>query len=116
MSEKLKQHKITIDRIQELRSAIEPGFDDRESAESLLAFKDPCTSVHGNPCKVRNKPCHDCAVTGGLYTGVAACAYRHLSKDERQTIADGWTCHNGGRCEGAFLVLMLEAEGGESEQ
>lgn len=92
---------MDIEKLKELRSAIEPGCDDRETALSLL--KPDGTRV----CqKVRSAPCSDCAVVHGLYTGLAACGYRHLSVSERWVLADRWHCHNGGRCEGAAIVLL----------
>lgn len=63
-------------------------------------------------CKVypqaRQSPCSDCAVTNGLYTEIASSCYQNLPPRQRQTVADGWDCHNGGRCEGAHLVLIDE--------
>lgn len=86
--------------IDELRAAVEPGFDSRESALEL--FK----SEYREFPKIRNKPCSDCAVTEGLYAGLAACGYRHLDPEERLRLAKTWSCHNGGRCEGAYMVLV----------
>lgn len=91
--------------IKELRKVVEPGFDNREAALSLLESKDPLVKLHGLPKKIRSKPCKDCAVIGGLYTGIAACGYQYLDEQERNILASSWTCHNGGRCEGASMVL-----------
>jgi hypothetical protein len=102
--------KPTPAHLHHLRSAIEPGFDAPEAAASLLASTDPHLEAHGSPAKVRNAPCHDCAVIGGLYAGIAACAWRYLDEGDRQKVAEGWTCHNGGRCEGAYWVLLAEEE------
>ena len=58
--------------------------------------------------QMREQPCGDCAVTGGLYTEIAAGCYQTLSPEQRETVANGWFCHNGGRCEGAWQVLVGE--------
>ena len=59
----------------------------------------------------RQRPCGDCAVINGLYTEIAAGCYQQLNESQRQVVAKAWDCHNGGRCEGAWLVLV--GEGGE---
>ena len=50
--------------------------------------------------QLRQQPCGDCAVTTGLYSEIAAGCYQQLDEAQRQTVASGWFCHNGGRCEG----------------
>lgn len=86
--------------IEELRKAIEPGFDSKEVALEL--FK----GIKLKGLKPRDKPCEDCAVLKGLYTALAACAFRHLTQDECKQLASTWDCHNGGLCKGAELVMV----------
>lgn len=56
--------------------------------------------------QLRQKPCSDCAVTCGLCSEIATGCYQQLDEDQRQVVAEHWDCHNGGRCEGAWLVLV----------
>ena len=91
----------------QIRAALEPSFDSREIALGVLCSYDPGVDRR-LPSKKRTKPCSNCAVATGLYTGIAGCCYRHLYKDERRQLAERWTCHNGGRCEGAWEALVGE--------
>lgn len=93
--------------LKEMRTFIEPGFESREVALHFMHWQRESVS------KVRDKPCHDCAVTHGLYTGIASCMYKFLTEEEKEIAANSWGCHNGGRCEGAALVLLSKEEPNE---
>ena len=60
--------------------------------------------------QVRQNPCQDCAVMCGLYTEIAVSCYQNLESAQLSTVANGWFCHNGGRCEGAWQVLVGEGD------
>lgn len=90
--------------IEEARNFLEPSFDNRKAAVSILN-----RSLYINNAKaqiMRDKPCEDCAVMHGLYTGIASCCYTYLNNEEKQQVVDRWYCHQGGRCEGAALVIL----------
>lgn len=89
------------EQIKEARVFSDQSFDSKDFSDSLLR-NDPANSVFP---KVRNNPCSDCAVMDGLYSDIAACAYKYLDKNEKAALTSRWDCHNGGRCEGAFLVV-----------
>lgn len=92
----------------ELRRATFPdgSLDSRSAALALIDGKDPYIQIKGYPQRTRPAPCADCATWDGMYAPIAACGYRHLYPAERIEAARRWTCHNGGRCEGAALILL----------
>ncbi len=94
---------INSELIDSLREATGDGYDNREAALNALG---KCANS-GEPLeRVRSKPCADCAVTHGLYTPIAACAYKFLTPEEKEIMVNHWFCHRGGRCEGAKLVIQ----------
>lgn len=78
------------------------GFDSKESMSKVYfnSLEQPRAR------QIRSTQCHDCAAYG-LYAGIAVGAYRHLGEEERKIIARSWTCHNGGRCEGAAEIMNV---------
>ena len=45
------------------------------------------------PLPPRDKPCGDCAVTGGLYTEIS-CALAEQPEDVQRAVSDHWFCHD----------------------
>jgi hypothetical protein len=86
--------------IAELRVIRDPDFDDKRVAQGVLERSDAICTIK------RSAPCSDCAVVCGFYSDYAAAAFKYLSESDRRFIAERWDCHNGGRCEGAYRVLL----------
>ena len=84
--------------ITEMRGIYDKSFDSYRAA--LLALR-----ISRKEKVVRTKPCSDCAVTSGLYTDIAAACHKFLGDEQKEVAKDCWSCHHGGRCEGAALVI-----------
>lgn len=87
--------------IEDSRNISDKSWDDINVAQDILNRNGETEFT-----KIRTKPCEDCAVMCGLYSDIAATCYKHLTQDDCMTVAKNWSCHNGGRCEGAYQVLI----------
>lgn len=65
--------------------------------------------------KRRRRPCHDCAVTCGLYSEFSI-ALKTMPHELQKSVSEKWFCHNDPTksCEGNWRVIEDKPVGGGS--